>query len=323
MEDIFTKTSIHPITDYLYKDVRSGGSFYLKTYSDGELYRNPEDESICYDKIGAYLQTPRHRLIRKSEEPILVIQEVDGKPIDIAVENDPNNARRALDRFVGDTNIMWKATVLPMDEKETVRNIRQESTQTLGVLSHHPKIEEVMGMKLVINGTEYPPLVQTLTDCYNKLTSTSDPVMTLTHGDEHWGNIIAGRDGNYKIIDPKHTGFNSPAQTYNLMMGSALIYYYDWAGRTTTDNGTLNINYIANDTTIRTDEVLSPSLKRLHQQVSSLSSRPFLTDQYLFINLMRASAGMLKRPGDTSKYVKNGLIYAGIATRMYYDSKVM
>lgn len=312
--------SIDRLRDFLSKDNRGDYTFYLKTSNPPPIPRDPGDEYHGYQLLNPYLKMPRVRLLDKTD-PILVVQGIQERSVEEILDTNISKAIETTEAFVSDMLDMWDQTVTSCDEGQFKRNIRGESVKTLDGCKRSDFFRSLEDKKIVVNDIEYPPIEKTIGSVEKNLKKHKDPVMVLRHGDEQIGNLLTN-GGKYFAIDPAYTGWGSPAQALNTLIGSNYIFYYHYFHDYTENESEVNIRYGLTEPSLRTERAFSPIFRQAMLHVHNYSREPFLTKEYLFTNFLRASVGRVARPTDISEVLSQPMVYLALANEFYYQDKL-
>lgn len=312
------------LTDFLTLDRRCERHFYyVKNGAEGAFIRRPDREIQGYQLLRPFFRMPNAKLIHAENGPLLIVKGISAPSADTLVETNPTVATEALQAFIEDMVLMWKATVVPMQEEKLGRNWRAETTSTLVKLLAASNLVPQLDIPLFINGMKYPTLRETLTDCLRVLEGGPEPIMVLCHGDEHLGNLVADQDG-YWVIDPgNYTGYNTPSSAVNNMVGANYLFMYKYSGCTVVTPRGLEIEYQIREESQRAETSMKPLLQLLGKAADEISCYQSMSKQLLFINELRVAVGWIQRSMKLDEVLKTGMIYAGIATEHYYSSDIV
>ena len=267
------------LRDSLCRDTRGEYTFYIKrpavtqgTNVVAAISYDPEKEYASYKILQPYLKMPRVRLLNHREDPRLVIEGIDGEPVAGLIEKDINRAVLASEAFWDDTLKMWKETVQPADETKYSRQMRQEKSKSLDKLMENDFVKAHLDLPVVVNEIEYPTLRKTIALAKEALEEV-ESTMVIKHGDEQVDNVLATRDGDYRVIDPAWrgvVGYGPPSFPVNLFIGTNYNFYYHWQEEHTM-NGAANIKLDLQPRSRATHGEFHPLYKRLLDELAIIS----------------------------------------------------
>ncbi|KKQ66974.1 MAG: hypothetical protein US86_C0002G0091 [Candidatus Daviesbacteria bacterium GW2011_GWA2_38_24] len=296
---------------------------------------NPHFQARAYRDLGGYLRVPRWKLLGQygistrllTHDQSLIVQRVRGIRYDDAVLSSPEEFTQSVQRFTQDLSRLWQETKSRVDTnkvygKDIKDQHRKEPLDTISAFVSDPETQPVLSLPLQINGVFYPSLEVMCQLCSRKLSEAYDPVVTVGHGDEHFGNLFVEDvegETTYKIIDPKRKMFyKSPATTVNTFLGGFLLFVFDYASSLATKNNGVNIDYqVAPQYRDGMRRVLACT-QEMVQSLYNLGEGEFLTKEYLFANLIRSYIGRVA-PKNQEKIKPNTAAHLAMAVEAYYD----
>lgn len=218
---------------------------------------------------------------------------------------------------------MWNKTAQPMDAALVSRDWKTETLVTLAKLLNCPQLENALDLPVVVNGTTYPSLRETLNTCLNKLSNTQEDTMVLCHGDEHLGNILVA-ENEYWAIDPgNYTGYNSISSVLNNLVGGLYLFEFEYEGVVAETESNLNISYALKDTFLEAERLIKPLLQETENKARAIFGQTNHAKEFLFVNELRVAVGWTFRNKDLSEILKTGVIFAGLATEHYYAKGIV
>ena len=316
--------------DALCLDSKGEFTFYIKrpavtqgTNVVAAIPYDPEKEYASYKTLQPYLKMPKVRLLNHREDPRLVIEGIDGVPVGGLIETETERAVKASEAFWDDTLKMWKQTVLPADELQYSRQMRQEKSKSLDKLMENDFVEAHLDLPVIVNEVEYPPLRQTIASAKQALNEV-ESTMVIKHGDEQVDNILATRDGDYRAIDPAWrgvVGYGPPSFPINLFIGTNYNFYYHWQEEHSVGDK-VNINLGLQPRSSVACEAFQPLYKRLLDELATISpSNQF--KENLFENFLRVAAGIVRRDSmDISELFTRPYAYLALANQVYYGNLI-
>ncbi len=319
------------LSTFLTHDALPQGSsvpgFFLKiACDDGTYIREIAKEFKGYEVLSPYFHMPKVKMAQTKEGSILVILEIKAQAANTLFESNPDMAATALEAFLTDLEQMWKKTICIMDKSQVTRDWKHETLSTLTRLLESPCIKQIEDMPVLVNGTKYPTVGETLKYCQYHLSLSNDPNMALCHGDEHLGNILASPN-EYWLLDPgNYTGFNSPASAVNNMVGGTYLFDYRYDGCVHKDNTKLRVDFKIRDPFQKAENVLRPSFSRLYKIALDASGGCSSAKELLFINEMRVALGWTKRAMDAKGFadiIRTGMVYIGPAMEHFYSNDIV
>jgi hypothetical protein len=260
-----------------------------------------EAEYRAYVRLRPYLHMPGVRLLeRGGQGKYLAVQNIIGTPLnELLKQGKLEEFQKAFRGFTSDLVDMWGNTLQPMDENQLVpgRDIHLRCLRRVETLRQNGPLKEILNESIVINGMNYPSLVEILNHSERFLLDHKEPIMSYTHGDESLSNIIStpGEASEYMAIDPQSAadGYYTPAQSANYLIGYTFLYDYEWSSSEMQKyDDHVEINYKIAEEFKDKDGMLRKLFIEFVEKLGTLG--PLGKDmlrEYLFSNLMRSYIG--------------------------------
>jgi 5-methylthioribose kinase len=133
----------------------------------------------------------------------------------------------------------------------------------------------------------------------------------LSHNDEHFGNIFSF-ENDYKIIDPRNSGYNFASQAINITIGSTLIFMteFDFQEKNL-DFNRVYINYTLPENAKKVYQFMLS--KYLEQEEFAKNS---ILPELLFTNFFRAFCNVVN-PKNFNVVEKNRTAILGQSIEIY------
>lgn len=294
-----------------------GKFFYVKTRSDGYLEGSLLNQYVSYRELEVFLRMPKAKMILHNNDYWLIVDGIPGQSLDKLISSNPDLTGRVLKEFCGDIVAMWYKTKNKINSRLMVRDMNQETIDTINQILQDPELSKVSNHHVVVNGNKYPSFGETTDTIVRKLALQNKPnVAVMAHGDENLPNIVEANK-QYWAIDPRSSGLLPASQAVNSLLGHTHLVIYDYDSNIHAEDSSLVINFQMKPDSKLWDDHLQKAFKWFKGQLDYFDNDS-LWKEYLFANLSRALIGKVK-PVNRERVWSNRYSLLGLAYEMYYN----